>query len=154
VEIRKIKASETLLLRRNILRPGLTLEQCNFFGDEDDSTIHLGCFLDATLVGVVSIYKRSNSDVHTGCGFQIRAMATCDSVRGKGIGLKLLNSAETCAFDLVGAHYLWANARTSAIGFYKKAGYTVCGEEFDIEGVGPHFLIFLANASQVTLKDK
>jgi len=105
------------------------------------------------LVGVVSIYKRLNSEVHTGCGFQIRAMATCDSVRGKGIGLKLLNSAETCAFDL-GAHYLWANARTSATGFYKKAGYTVCGEEFDIQGVGPHFLIFLANAPHVIPKNK
>jgi GNAT superfamily N-acetyltransferase len=145
MQILDIKASETLSLRSKILRPGLDLAQCNYPGDSDDSTQHLGCVVNNELVGIVSIYERSNSQVHRGRGFQIRAMATCDTVRGKGIGLSLLKAAEQIAFDS-GAKYIWANARASAIGFYKKAGHQIGHEEFQIEGVGAHFLVFLAHA--------
>jgi len=142
MEIRQIKYDETLTLRHNILRPDLTREECVYPGDTDSTTYHFGCFMDNQHVGIVSIYNKPNPEVHEGNGFQIRAMATCDSVRNKGIGLKLLHTAEDMAFNS-GAHYLWANARTSALGFYKKAGYRVCGTEFTIAGVGPHYMVCL-----------
>jgi GNAT superfamily N-acetyltransferase len=145
MQIIEIKASETLSLRNKILRPGLDLSLCHYPGDSDDSTHHLGCIANNELVGIVSIYERSNSEVHSGCGFQIRAMATCETVRGQGLGLNLLKAAQEKAFDS-GANYIWANARASAIGFYRRAGYTIGDNEFQIEGVGPHFLIFLTHA--------
>jgi GNAT superfamily N-acetyltransferase len=149
MQILKIKANQTLNLRNTILRPGLDLAQCEYVGDNDDSTHHLGCVVDNELVGIVSIYERSNSAVHSGCGFQIRAMATCDTVRGKGMGLSLLKAAEQTAFNS-GAKYIWANARASAIGFYKKAGYQIGHEEFQIEGVGAHFVVCLPRAQKNT----
>jgi GNAT superfamily N-acetyltransferase len=145
MQIIEIKASETLSLRNKILRPGLDLSLCHYPGDSDDSTHHLGCTANNELVGIVSIYERSNSEVHSGCGFQIRAMATCETVRRQGLGLNLLKAAQEKAFDS-GANYIWANARASAIGFYRRAGYTIGDNEFQIEGVGAHFLIFLTHA--------
>jgi hypothetical protein len=90
VKIIAIKASDTLSLRNTILRPDFSLEQCNYPGDSDVSTHHLGCIINKELVGIVSIYKITNSTAHSGCGFQIRAMATCETVRNKGIGIKLM----------------------------------------------------------------
>lgn len=144
MQIVEISADETLSLRSNILRPGLKVEQCNYPGDTDNSTHHLGCYVNKELVGIVSIYERSNPELHNnGCGFQIRAMATSEAVRGKGIGASLLKAALELAIKS-GADYIWANARASAIGFYKKAGYKIDSEEFQIEGVGAHFLICLS----------
>ena len=40
------------------------------------------------------------------------------------------------------ANYIWANARTSAWGFYEKLGYKILGEQFEIKGIGPHYLIY------------
>jgi hypothetical protein len=37
---------------------------------------------------------------------------------------------------------IWFNARTSAVGFYKKMGYEIVGSEFEIKEVGPHFLMY------------
>lgn len=136
-----IKAHDTIALRQKILRPDLSLLQCHYPGDTDSSTHHFGCTINDGLVGIVSVYKRSNKDLNSGCGFQIRAMATSENVRGKGVGLKLLESAQNLA-SKSGADYIWANARSTAIGFYKKAGYTVFGEEFSVQGVGAHFLVF------------
>jgi len=145
VKVHKVQASDTLVLRKKILRPQFTLEQCNYPGDSDISTYHLGCIISNDLSGIVSIYKRSNEDICSGIGYQIRAMATCDKVRGQGVGLKLLNEAENIAFGL-DADYMWANARSTAIGFYVKAGYKIIGQEFYIEGVGAHFIVFRARA--------
>ena len=144
MKIQKIQASDTLALRKKLLRPNLSLEQCNYPGDSDISTYHLGCMINNDLSGIVSIYKRSNEDLHSGIGYQIRAMATCEKVRGQGVGLKLLREAENMAFNL-SADYVWANARATAIGFYVKAGYKVIGKEFHVDGVGPHFIVYRTN---------
>ena len=141
MEIHEIQASETWVLRQKLLRPDFNLEQCSYPGDSDVSSHHFACSSNHELRGIVSIYKRSNKAVHSGLGFQIRAMATCEEVRGKGLGLKLLAAAEKVAFN-AGADYVWANARTSAIGFYVKAAYKVIGEQFHVDGVGPHLLVY------------
>ncbi len=144
MKIQKIQASDTLALRKKILRPDFSLAQCNYLGDSDISTYHLGCMINNDLSGIVSIYNRANEDLHSGIGYQIRAMATCEKVRGQGVGLKLLREAENMAFNL-GADYVWANARATAIGFYVKAGYKVIGKEFHVDGVGPHFIVYRTN---------
>ena len=68
-------------------------------------------------------------------------MATAKEFAGKGYGAKLI------AFALIelnanNACYLWCNARTSAIEFYKKQGFVLNSAEFEIEGVGPHYEMF------------
>ena len=139
MQIKAINAADTLKLRQQILRPGGDLLGCQFPGDADCATRHFGAYLESTLIGIVSVYERAYPELGR-YGYQLRAMAVAESARGKQVGLKLLAVAEEAAF-VASADYIWANARSSALGFYEKAGYQVLSDEFDIEGVGAHFLI-------------
>ncbi|AWB64952.1 N-acetyltransferase [Saccharobesus litoralis] len=146
MEIRPILFSDTLSLRHQILRPDLEFDQCIYPGDKMETTHHLGGFIEGNHLGILTIYKRSKPEEFEGQGYQIRAMATCPTVRQQGMGLKLLKTAEKIAFES-GASYLWANARKTAIGFYQKAGYTVDNHEFNIAGVGKHHLVWLTRSA-------
>ena len=68
-------------------------------------------------------------------------MATSEMHQGKGLGRKLLRSAEE-RLEEMGADVLWCNARTKARGFYEKLGYQVMGPSFDIPEIGLHFKMF------------
>ena len=68
-------------------------------------------------------------------------MAVLESHQKKGIGEALVREAETfCKKQKT--TLIWFNARTSAVGFYKKMGYEISGSEFEIKEVGPHFLMY------------
>lgn len=43
---------------------------------------------------------------------------------------------------LAGAEVLWCNARVGALGFYLRLGFATIGEEFEIAGIGPHFVMW------------
>ena len=74
--------------------------------------------------------------------FQLRGMATAETMRGHGIGRALVRACMDAARKS-GAELLWCNARTSATGFYLKQGFQVMGGEFEIADVGPHFRMYL-----------
>lgn len=40
-------------------------------------------------------------------------------------------------------HNIWCNARRSAVAFYEAAGFVVCSDEFEITGIGPHYVMAL-----------
>lgn len=137
--IKPITATQTFPLRHAILRPNHTLEACQYDGDSAPTTLHLGAFIDDQLVGICSIYQNSHCRLSNADNCQLRAMATIDAVRGQGIGLQLLTKAQAHARSL--NTNLWANARTTALGFYLQAGFEAAGEEFQIEDIGPHILV-------------
>ena len=128
------------MLRQAVLRPGRKLSDCIYEGDDDNTTAHFGAIENEEIIGIISVYQRPNLDVGDDTGFQIRAMATALKVRGKGVGLDLLRAGE-CYAAVIGAHYVWANARATAIGFYRKAAYDIDSQAFEIEGVGSHYLV-------------
>lgn len=140
VKVVQISSDQTLNIRNTVLRPGKDRAECVYEGDLDSTSRHFGAYIESQLVGIVSMYTRNSPLIEMDNGFQIRAMATMDSVRGLGIGNLLLTEAERFAIES-GAKYIWANARVSALGFYQKSDYAVCSEEFDIEDVGPHQVI-------------
>lgn len=138
--IRRIKPIETLPIRHEILRPNGDISDCIYPGDDDQTTAHFAAIEDDVLLAILSIYRRSHLNIKNDVGYQLRAMATMPSIRGQGIGFKLLAAAERYA-QQNNSVYLWANARVVALGFYSKAGYTVDSEAFEIKNVGPHFLV-------------
>ncbi|HDZ16189.1 MAG TPA: GNAT family N-acetyltransferase [Methylophaga aminisulfidivorans] len=141
MKINEIPSQDTLQLRNDILRPGKARSECVFEGDNAQKTRHFGAFDDAANIeGIVSVYCNQNPLISHEVAYQIRAMATSRQSRGQGIGRLLLSAAEEYA-KTAGASVVWANARQSAIGFYKKAGYDVISEEFVIDGIGPHYLV-------------
>ncbi|MEM7680367.1 MAG: GNAT family N-acetyltransferase [Planctomycetota bacterium] len=95
---------------------------------------------------------------------RLRGMAVSPEAQGRGVGRFLLaglmeavraradSGADGGASDDSGAGsvdgsnlapktWWWANARTSAVGFYTRQGWRVVSAEFEIAGVGPHVVM-------------
>ncbi|WP_319381813.1 GNAT family N-acetyltransferase [Thiomicrorhabdus sp.] len=138
--IKPIDAARTYAFRQAILRPNQPIEACCYPGDLEPDTVHLGAFSGTELVGILSVYRVGQPAFELSECWQFRAMATAESVRGQGCGRKLLEQAQMHVRGQ-GGECLWANARSHAIGFYEKLDFAVYGEEFVIEGVGPHYVI-------------
>jgi GNAT superfamily N-acetyltransferase len=142
-EVREITAGETIPIRCAILRPGFPPEAAIFEGDDRPDTRHFGCFLDGQLQGVASIYRAPlPGGVPVQEGFQLRGMAVQPEMRGRGCGVALVRACELQARSQ-GADLLWCNARSKAVEFYRRHGFSTVGEEFDIPTVGPHWRMVL-----------
>ncbi|MEQ1850651.1 MAG: GNAT family N-acetyltransferase [Chthoniobacteraceae bacterium] len=141
-DVRVISAADTVVIRWPVLRPGFPRETAVFDGDDATTTLHLGAFDGAKLVGVASIYLAAcPAKPDASPAFQLRGMATLPEIRGAGFGKALLDACVAAALE-EGATLLWCNARTGAVPFYRKNGWATLGDEFDIPTVGPHFRMF------------
>lgn len=139
--IQKINSTETYPVRHIVLRAGKPIESCQFDGDELVSTHHFGYYLNNQIIGVISLFEIKHEQFVAQKSFQIRGMAVLPSFQKQGIGEALVKEAEKfCTTQK--ADLIWFNARTSAVGFYKKMGYEIVGTEFEIKEVGPHFLMY------------
>ena len=58
-DIRRIAARDTVALRNAILRPGLPPDRSIYPGDDAPDTLHLGAFLDDTLVAVATLCREA-----------------------------------------------------------------------------------------------
>lgn len=141
IEIKKITAFETIIVRHPVLRPGRPIESCHFEGDDLPTTCHFGLCFENELVGVISAFKAKNKLFSEENQFQIRGMAVLVQFQKRGFGEALLNYCEN-EIRLKKGELIWFNARETAVGFYKKSGYEVVGERFEIPDVGPHYILF------------
>ena len=67
-------------------------------------------------------------------------MATEPDVRGAGYGAALVAACVEHAAASGGGE-LWCNARRGAVGFYRRMGFDVVSDEFDIAGIGAHVVM-------------
>jgi predicted N-acetyltransferase YhbS len=125
VAVRRAAADEVRTLRRDVLRPGGTLEPPPY--DLDPATIHIGAFDDGTVVGCVTIFPAPFVDEPL--GWQLRGMAVEPAYQGQGIGRLVLDAAVDAA-EHAGAPLLWANARMNVMAFYERAGWEPIGGIF------------------------
>ena len=143
IEIKKITAFESIIVRHPVLRPGRPIESCHFDGDDLLSTSHFGLFLENQLAGVISAFKAQNKLFSEENQYQIRGMAVLSEFQKKGFGEALLEYCEN-EIRLKSGNLIWFNARETAIGFYEKSGYEILGDQFEIPDVGPHYILFKA----------
>ncbi len=109
-------------------------------GDDLPDTVHLGALDDAgRLVAIASLYREDRAAGPAG-GWRLRGMATDPEVRGVGHGAAVLD-ASIAHVAGGGGSELWCNARLPALGFYRRSGFEVVGEEFEVEGIGPHVVM-------------
>lgn len=142
--VKFISSELTLGLRSQILRNNLPLNECVFPTDNLEGAFHLGLYEQNTLLTIASFFP-NNLDGNEGKGYQLRGMATDIHYAGKGNGKQLLTFAIE-HLQHINIQYLWCNARTSAVPFYKNMGFEFLTDEFDIAGVGPHYkMIFNFN---------
>ena len=144
-DIRFISTAETMPLRCAILRPNRPPESAQFPGDNEPTTRHLGAFRDGNIVGIASLYAAEFKERPGVSAYQLRGMATAPEVRGERFGWELVLSCIRFARENE-ADILWCNARTGAVGFYRKLGFETIGDEFEYPDVGPHFRMWRAVA--------
>jgi GNAT superfamily N-acetyltransferase len=142
IVIRRADLAEILPLRRAVLRPGYPDAASNY--REDDHAVHIGAWDDSALVGCATVF----ADPWPGppsepAAWRLRGMAVEPSYQGSGVGARVLAEAVEAA-RAAGAPLMWANGRSTAIGFYERYGWRVAGEEFNASDTGlPHFPIVL-----------
>ena len=100
--------------------------------------LHLGAFVDGTLVGICSIYPENPQEQVDSSTYRIRSLATLIKYRGRGIGRCLIEECIAHA-KRKGARFIWCNARGKAAPFYAKCGFIKEGNPLSLPGVGPHF---------------
>ena len=131
IQFKQIKAAATYTVRHPVLRKGLSLSSCAFDSDEDNSTIHLGAYIENKAIGVLTLLT-NNRDV------QLRGMAVLEHFQGQGIGKQLVAHAEQHV-RLQNISTVWMNARLIAVPFYEACGYQKQGETFELPYGGTHY---------------
>ena len=135
VQFRRVDVEEILDLRYEILRAGLPRDAAHFPGDNDAATVHLAAKDGAAIIACATVLMNQWQD-RPAC--QLRGMAVATTWQSRGIGSRLLDQVHRVARE-AGVALLWANARKPATAFYKKHGWEIASEEFEIPTAGPHF---------------
>jgi GNAT superfamily N-acetyltransferase len=140
MRVRFIKAVDTHPLRLLVLRPGGHPDDVDFANDRLPGAFHLGVGIGAHLITVGSFYPEKKAELTGWKQYRLRGMATHPDFRGQGAGRKLVLFALE-HLRAQQADLLWCNARLVAVPFYQHLGMRTVGDEFDIPGIGPHYLM-------------
>ena len=119
--------------------------------DDDAATFHAGAFApDGRLLSVATVYPEPLADTfafapagpkRTGPAYRLRGMATLPDAQRQGAGRAVLALCREHA-RAHGSALLWCNARVGALAFYRREGFVSVGERFEIEGIGPHYVMW------------
>jgi len=140
--IKFVESEAVLAIRNDVLREGkLSYDQCRFPTDKLPGAFHLGYYVNEELVCIASFHPQNYGEF-AGTGYQLRGMATIEKYRGKGFGNQLLNFAIVYLKGKNDA-YVWCNARKKAVQFYGKLGFEIISAEFEVRGIGPHFVMYI-----------
>jgi ribosomal protein S18 acetylase RimI-like enzyme len=101
--------------------------------EKEIEEILIGAFEEDKMLGCCMLIKQDPVSV------RLRQMAVLNNLQGKGIGRALMQFAENIARDR-GFQKITMHARKTAVGFYEKLGYRVCGQEFE-EVTIPHYVM-------------
>lgn len=139
--VKFIPSEITLALRSKILRNNLPLEECIFPTDTVEGAFHLAFYLGEEITTIASFFPK-NYKGSKEQGYQLRGMATDTPFLGRGYGKQLIEFA-VAYIKNTNAQYVWCNARSSAVKFYEKLGFVKVSEEFEVDGIGPHYEMIL-----------
>ena len=164
-------APETFDLRWRVLRRHQRLEEVALSGDEDPDTAFFVARDAASraVVATASVQREAPpwepqarrgrdhagpdgrlevpSDARLAAGkagvnaWRLRAMATADGLRGQGLGRRVLDAVIDHA-SAEGGGLLWCGARSRAVPFYERAGFSTLGDFYEEPVVGTHVLMW------------
>ncbi len=140
INISFITAEATRPLRRVVLRPAQPPEESLYPGDDAPDTLHLGARLNDETVGVASVYHESPPGEEDSGAWRLRGMAIRTELQRQGYGKALLEGCFAYV-SAQGGSTLWCNARATAADFYRAFGFEVVGEEYELPGIGMHYMM-------------
>lgn len=120
-------------LREQVLRRPLDRMLTPEERARDPEGRHFVAAADGQVVACTILFPQGDGAV------RLRQMAVAPAFQGRGVGARLLAFAEERA-RASGVRSIRLHARSTAIGFYERAGYTEEGAPFDEDGV-PHVLM-------------
>jgi GNAT superfamily N-acetyltransferase len=144
IDVEFVKPMVLHALRRQVLRPGQPWSSVDHDYDSWPDTFHVAAFGQRGEVAACASFYPEAAPHRPGSDpaktWRLRAMASLPEVRGQGYGAAALlyGIAEV---RRRGGTLLWCNARSGAVGFYERLGFSVLGDEFEIPPIGPHFLM-------------
>jgi GNAT superfamily N-acetyltransferase len=132
-DVRSVEPALTRPLRQRVLRPHESLEE---LASHEPPGVHaVGAFAGGELIAVGFVCPDGEPGE-----WRVRGMATAPEHRGRGVGAAILEQLVDHA-RAQGATRVWCNARTPALGLYERAGFERESDEFEIPGIGPHFVM-------------
>jgi GNAT superfamily N-acetyltransferase len=143
VAIRRVDATVTFPLRQKVLRPHETLAELAVPGDGDPDNGHFAAVDgDGEVVGTASVRREPPpwEEAMSRPGWRLRGMATAEGRRSQGIGAAVL-AAAIAHVARHGGGLLWCNARVPAVEFYRRAGFSTRGTQWEDPDVGPHVVM-------------
>jgi GNAT superfamily N-acetyltransferase len=142
LSVRSVSLEETRLLRRDVLRPYMEVEE--LAAHEPTGSVAFGAFQAGELVGVGLVGPEGEPG-----DWRVRGMATVPKARGLGAGSAVLGALVQHAVDH-GATRVWCNARTAALTLYQRAGFVIASDLFEPPHIGPHYRMELSVAGLAT----
>ncbi|MBS2970602.1 GNAT family N-acetyltransferase [Metabacillus sp. KIGAM252] len=136
-----IHSEEAVPLRQKLLRPGQPVSSCRYENDNNESSFHLGCYEDELLISIASFSEEVIPLLSGDHQYRLRGMATLQEYRNRKAGSSLLIKAEQVLAERK-VDLWWCNARTSVEAYYLKQGLHPVGGVFEIEGIGPHQVMY------------
>jgi phosphoribosylformimino-5-aminoimidazole carboxamide ribotide isomerase len=118
MHIKEVALDEVWAMRQAVMYPQESLAFVQL--PDDDAGTHLGLYTGDELVSVISLFEKQNS-------IQFRKFATKTNRQGRGYGSALLQHV----MDRVkaqGKKSIWCNARSTALGLYRKFGMQPTGQ--------------------------
>src|SRR5688572_33403905 len=91
IQIVQTTLARILDLRHAILRAGLPREKAIFAGDDAATSLHIAAVRGEDVVGCATFHLNQWQDA---IAYQLRGMATAESVRRQGVGRRMLDVAE------------------------------------------------------------
>lgn len=131
---------EVVDLRHAVLRQGLPRSEAIFPRDEAPTSRHYGVFQGNRALCCATLHL---NEWEGEPAWQLRGMATAPEVRGQGLGRRVMELIEQDVCGRAAATemrvlLLWCNARVPAVEFYRRMGWQVVSEQFEIPTAGPH----------------
>jgi ribosomal protein S18 acetylase RimI-like enzyme len=138
VVVAEVPGSVTADLRRAVLRSG-PAAAAPLFDNDVPGALYLAATVDGVVVGCGTFLPEPLPDDPDGrSAWRLRGMATDPAWHGQGVGRAVLTDGLARA-AAAGVDLMWCNARTSALGFYRRMGFETVGEEFVTETGIPHY---------------
>ena len=141
VNITKVDAGKIRPLRHSELRKGQDFSTTSLLKDYEEGTFHMACIVDENIVTCATFYPEKFIKIKSDNTYRLRGMATDSNFQRKGYATDLMRESFK-ELKNRGCDMVWCNARLGAVDFYKSVGFTIIGELFDIEAIGPHYYMY------------
>ncbi len=140
--VERCSTVEILPLRTAVLRDGTPSRDARYDEDDMNGTVHLAVRSDGDVVATSTWITRPWPHDELAAAVQLRGMAVAKHLQGRGLGSFLL-AAGVCHAKELGAKYVWARARDSALYFYDRHGFVIVGDEFidETSGFSHHLVV-------------